>query len=70
MCSKGRRVFEHLTPEENLIAASAVRSSRQDMNRNTERVYSYFPRLHERRTVAVGLPLRRRAADAGDRPRA
>ncbi|MGG2367900.1 ATP-binding cassette domain-containing protein, partial [Salmonella enterica] len=32
---EGRRVFEHLTPEENLIAASAIRS-RADMARNKE----------------------------------
>ena len=50
---EGRRVFEHLTPDENLVAASAVRS-RHDLNRNRERVYSYFPRLYERRTVASG----------------
>ena len=50
---EGRRVFEHLTPDENLVAASAVRS-RRDLNRNRERVYSYFPRLYERRTVASG----------------
>lgn len=50
---EGRRVFEHLTPDENLVAASALHS-RQDMNRNRERVYSYFPRLHERRAVASG----------------
>jgi branched-chain amino acid transport system ATP-binding protein len=50
---EGRRVFEHLTPDENLIAASALHS-RQDMTRNKERVYSYFPRLHERRSVASG----------------
>jgi branched-chain amino acid transport system ATP-binding protein len=50
---EGRRVFEHLTPDENLVAASAVRS-RHDMSRNKERVYSYFPRLHERRAVASG----------------
>jgi branched-chain amino acid transport system ATP-binding protein len=50
---EGRRVFEHLTPDENLVAASAVRS-RHDLNRNRERVYGYFPRLYERRTVASG----------------
>src|SRR5882757_852591 len=50
---EGRRVFEHLTPDENLVAASAVRS-RHDMHRNKERVYSYFPRLHERRAVESG----------------
>jgi branched-chain amino acid transport system ATP-binding protein len=50
---EGRRVFEHLTPDENLIAASAVRS-RHEMKRNKERVYSYFSRLYDRRTVASG----------------
>src|SRR4051812_7853463 len=50
---EGRRVFEHLTPDENLVAASAIRS-RRDMARNKEMVYSYFPRLHERRASAAG----------------
>ena len=50
---EGRRVFEHLTPDENLVAASAVRS-RHDMSLNKEMVYSYFPRLRERRAVASG----------------
>jgi branched-chain amino acid transport system ATP-binding protein len=50
---EGRRVFENLTPDENLIAASAVRG-RQDMKRNKDRVYNYFPRLHERRSLASG----------------
>jgi branched-chain amino acid transport system ATP-binding protein len=51
---EGRRVFEHLTPDENLVAASAVRGGRADMIRNRDRVYSYFPRLHERRTAQSG----------------
>ena len=51
---EGRRVFEHLTPEENLIAASAVHGSRADMARNKDRVYGYFPRLHQRRTAKSG----------------
>lgn len=50
---EGRRVFEHLTPDENLVAASAVRS-RHDVSRNKDRVYTYFPRLFERRAVASG----------------
>jgi len=50
---EGRRVFEHLTPDENLIAASMVRS-RHDVKRNKERVYGYFKRLYERRTSASG----------------
>jgi branched-chain amino acid transport system ATP-binding protein len=51
---EGRRVFEHLTPDENLVAASAVQGSRQDMLRNRDRVYAYFPRLHQRRTAQSG----------------
>jgi branched-chain amino acid transport system ATP-binding protein len=50
---EGRRVFEHLTPDENLVAASAIRS-RHDVARNKERVYSYFPRLYERRSSEAG----------------
>ncbi|HSN34112.1 MAG TPA: ABC transporter ATP-binding protein [Ideonella sp.] len=49
-----RRVFEHLTPEENLLAASAVHGGRADMLRNRDRVYAYFPRLHQRRTAQAG----------------
>ncbi len=49
-----RRVFEHLTPDENLVAGSAVRGSRLDMLRNKDMVYSYFPRLHQRRTAQSG----------------
>jgi branched-chain amino acid transport system ATP-binding protein len=53
---EGRRVFEHLTPDENLVAASAVvGDSRQDMQRNRDLVYSYFPRLHQRRTAQSGF---------------
>ncbi len=49
---EGRRVFEHLTPDENLVAASAAR--RAELARDKERVYGYFPRLHERRAVKAG----------------
>ena len=51
---EGRRVFEHLTPDENLVAAAAVRGSRHDMARNKDMVYSYFPRLHLRRAAQSG----------------
>ena len=50
---EGRRVFEHLTPDENLVAASAIRS-RHDFARDKERVYGYFPRLYERRSSEAG----------------
>jgi branched-chain amino acid transport system ATP-binding protein len=52
---EGRRVFEHLTPDENLVAASAVRgTSAADVQRDRERVYGYFPRLAQRRTAQSG----------------
>jgi branched-chain amino acid transport system ATP-binding protein len=50
---EGRRIFEHLTPDENLVAASAIRG-RHDVARNKERVYGYFPRLYERRSSEAG----------------
>ena len=53
---EGRRVFEHLTPDENLVAASAVvGGSRTEMHRNRDMVYAYFPRLHQRRTAQSGF---------------
>lgn len=51
---EGRRVFEHLTPDENLIAAAPPRMSRADLAREKNRIYGYFPRLAERRTAAAG----------------
>ena len=52
---EGRRVFEHLTPDENLVAASAVRGTpAAEMQRDRDRVYSYFPRLAQRRTAQSG----------------
>ncbi|MBC7376055.1 MAG: ABC transporter ATP-binding protein [Burkholderiaceae bacterium] len=53
---EGRRVFEHLTPDENLTAASAVAGgNRQETERQRERVYGYFPRLKERRSAQSGF---------------
>jgi len=53
---EGRRVFEHLTPDENLVAASAVAGgSRADVQRKRDMVYSYFPRLHDRRGAQAGF---------------
>ncbi|MCI0548968.1 MAG: ABC transporter ATP-binding protein [Candidatus Rokubacteria bacterium] len=51
---EGRRVFEHLTTEENLIAGAHTQSDRGRVNAGIERVYQYFPRLKERRTVQAG----------------
>jgi branched-chain amino acid transport system ATP-binding protein len=50
---EGRRVFEHLTAEENLVAGSYTRSSINVQN-EIELVYNYFPRLKERRHQTAG----------------
>ena len=51
---EGRRVFEHLTTEENLVAGAHIQSDRQRVSESIERVYQYFPRLKERRSVQSG----------------
>lgn len=42
---EGRRVFEHLTVEENLIAGSYTRRDRRNLKKDLALVYHYFPRL-------------------------
>ncbi len=51
---EGRRVFEHLTTEENLVAGAHVQKSGQAVKQGMEMVYSYFPRLRERRHQQSG----------------
>jgi branched-chain amino acid transport system ATP-binding protein len=51
---EGRRVFGHLTPVENLIAASSMHKSRAKVSELTERVFAYFPRLTERASAQAG----------------
>ncbi len=51
---EGRRVFEHLTTDENLVAGGHILSSNSQLNQNKDRVYSYFPRIAERRHVQAG----------------
>jgi branched-chain amino acid transport system ATP-binding protein len=51
---EGRRVFEHLTTEENLVAGAHIQSDRQRVSESIERVYQYFPRLKDRRSVQSG----------------
>ncbi len=51
---EGRRVFEHLTTEENLVAGAHVQSDRARVTDGIARVYDYFPRLKERRHVQAG----------------
>ncbi len=51
---EGRRVFEHLTTEENLIAGAHVQSDGRRVRDGIERVYGYFAPLKERRAVQAG----------------
>jgi branched-chain amino acid transport system ATP-binding protein len=51
---EGRRVFEHLTTEENLVAGAHVLRENQRVRDGVDRVYQYFPRLKERRAVQSG----------------
>jgi branched-chain amino acid transport system ATP-binding protein len=51
---EGRRVFEHLNCEENLIAGGHVLKHASQVRDGIERVYAYFPRLKERRFQQSG----------------
>ena len=51
---EGRRVFEHLTVEENLIAGAHVQPDRARLVQGIDRVYQYFPRLKDRRAMQSG----------------
>jgi len=52
---EGRHCFEHLTIEENLLTGAYTRrESSKAINDSLELVYSYFPRLKERRKSLAG----------------
>jgi branched-chain amino acid transport system ATP-binding protein len=51
---EGRRVFEHLTTEENLVAGAHVRDDMREVRQGIDRVFEYFPRLRDRRGVQAG----------------
>jgi branched-chain amino acid transport system ATP-binding protein len=51
---EGRRVFEHLTTEENLIAGGHLQRHNRKIREGIERVYNYFPQLAERRHQLSG----------------
>jgi branched-chain amino acid transport system ATP-binding protein len=51
---EGRRVFEHLTVEENLRVGAHLRGGGSNLKQRLEMVYHYFPRLVERRNVMAG----------------
>jgi branched-chain amino acid transport system ATP-binding protein len=51
---EGRRIFEHLTVEENLLTGAYTRPLRHAISGDLACVYEYFPRLRERRSVKGG----------------
>jgi len=51
---EGRHVFEHLTVEENLLTGGYTQRDGWAVKRDLELVYTYFPRLRERRGVGAG----------------
>ena len=52
---EGRHCFEHLTVEENLLTGAYTRSDgRGAVNDDLEMVYSYFPRIKDRRKSQAG----------------
>jgi branched-chain amino acid transport system ATP-binding protein len=51
---EGRRVFEDLTVEENIVMGGYTRHDRAGLKRDHEMVFEYFPRLKERRRKLAG----------------
>jgi len=52
---EGRHCFEHLTVEENLLTGAYTRGAgRGEIDADLDMVYSYFPRLKERRKSQAG----------------
>jgi len=52
---EGRRCFEHLSVEENLLTGAYTRKQKRAViTRDLELVYEYFPRLRERRKSQAG----------------
>ena len=53
-CPEGRRVFPHMTVEENLDMGAYLRSRPTEIAADRDRIYEEFPRLAERRRQAAG----------------
>ena len=51
---EGRRKFEHLTVEDDLLTGAYSRRDSGSVKKDLEMVYSYFPRLAERRHIKTG----------------
>src|SRR3954463_99541 len=53
-CPEGRRVFPHMSVEENLDMGAYLRSDTAAIAADRDRIYGEFPRLAERRRQAAG----------------
>jgi branched-chain amino acid transport system ATP-binding protein len=51
---EGRRLFEHLTVEENLLVGAYARDDAHGIRADLEKVYGYFPKLQEMRKRTSG----------------
>jgi branched-chain amino acid transport system ATP-binding protein len=51
---EGRRVFEDLTVDENIVVGGYTRNDRAALKRDHELCFEYFPRLRERRKRLAG----------------
>jgi branched-chain amino acid transport system ATP-binding protein len=51
---EGRRLFEHLTVEENLLVGAYARDDAHGILADLEKVYGYFPKLQEMRKRTSG----------------
>lgn len=51
---EGRRVFESLSCEENLVAGAHIERDNARIRDGIERVFTYFPRIKERRSQLAG----------------
>jgi branched-chain amino acid transport system ATP-binding protein len=51
---EGRRVFANMSVEENLELGAYLRKNKNDIRKDIDKVYSLFPRLHERRKQLSG----------------
>jgi branched-chain amino acid transport system ATP-binding protein len=51
---EGRRILEHLTVEDELLAAGYIARHRLDLRKELDRVYHYFPKLKDLRHHTSG----------------
>jgi branched-chain amino acid transport system ATP-binding protein len=53
-CPEGRRVFPHMTVEENLYMGAYLRTDTAEIALDRDRIYEEFPRLADRKKQAAG----------------